>query len=72
MTEAMRRRSREVVRKPVPDPIEVMRKLQQLAIAHPELEPALREASDLIASQSAFAIDIYRTLVGSRLVEHIE
>ena len=72
MTEAMRRRSREVVRKPVPDPIEVMRKLQQLANAHPEFEPTLREASDLIARQSAFTIDIYRDLIGSRLVEHIE
>lgn len=72
MTEAMRRRSRQVVRQPVPDPIEVMRELQQIATAHPELEPQLKRAADLIARQSAFVLDIYRDLLGSRLVEHIE
>ena len=71
MTARMAEQSRKEVRRPAPDPVEVMRELQQIATAHPDLEPALQRAVFLISRQSAFVIDIYRTLIGSRLVEHL-
>lgn len=71
MTARMIEESRREDRQSTPDPVEVMRELQQLATAHPDLAPALNRAVFLISRQSAFTIDIYRTLIGSRLVEHL-
>lgn len=55
-----------------PDPVEVHRRLQEIALTHPDLADDMKRAVSLLSKQSAFTIDIYRTLVGSRLVEHIE
>ena len=68
-------RAQEISRRSVceqpPCPIEVMRELQQLARTHPEAARVLDRASDLIARQNATIIDVYRCLLGSRLLENL-
>lgn len=69
---ALLKASRRAVCDLPPDPVDVQRELQEIAVTHPELADKVHRASALLGKQSAFVLDIYRTLAGSRLVEHIE
>lgn len=52
-----------------PDPVEVQRRLQEIARDHPEIADDLKRAVLLISKQSAFVTDIQQTLVGYRWPE---
>lgn len=73
MTEPERHKaaSKRAVCEPAPCPSEVMRKLQAIAVAQPELSETMREANMLISRQSAFVSETYRALIGSRMLEHL-
>lgn len=56
----------------LPDAIEAMEQLQEMARSHPDLAPKLQGICALIAKQQAAIIDIQRVLLASHLVEHMK
>ena len=63
--------SRHPICDPAPDPVDVMRRLQEIARSHPALAADLDRANTLIGKQAAALIDVQRVLLASRLVERM-